>query len=280
MNSASASPGGRRAGPGGRLFDRLGRETRAARLPAGPGDETPVTEADLAGLPSPARRYLRFMGVVGRPRDWSFRTRFTGRFRMRPGMGWLPAEAWQYNSAIAVSRVFVMRVRLARVLPMTGRDVYTGGHGHMLGKLLGLIPVASGTGEEFDISELTTYLNDAVMIAPSFLLRPEVTWARVNAESFDVTLSDAGRSVTGRVFLDGQGAPVDFATTDRFAALPGSLRRAEWRTPVPEWTKIGGRPVPGRFSAVWHLTEGDFSYIEGRLDLARMAFNVPPASPG
>jgi len=276
MGSVSASPGGRPAGTGGRLFGRLARETRAAGLPAGPEDETPVTETDLAGLPSPVRRYLRFMGVVGRPRDWSLRTRFTGRFRMRPGMGWLPAEAWQYNSAITVSRVFVMRVRLARVLPMTGRDVYTGGHGQMRGKLAGLIPVASGTGEEFDIGELTTYLNDAVMMAPSFLLRPEVTWAGTTAESFDVTLSDAGRSVTGRVFLDDQGAPVDFATTDRFAALPGGLRRAEWRTPVPEWTKTGDRPVPGRFSAVWHLTEGDFSYIEGRLDLASMAFNVPP----
>ena len=40
------------------------------------------------------------------------------RFRMRPGMGWMPAEAWQHDSTIAVARVFVLRVRLAGVLPM------------------------------------------------------------------------------------------------------------------------------------------------------------------
>jgi len=214
----------------GRLFDRLERELAAAGIPAGPGDERPVTEADIAGLPATVQRYLRFMGVVGRPREWSFRGRFAGRLRLRPGTRWMPAEAWQYNSEISVARVFVLRVRLAGVLPMTGKDTYFDGHGRMLGKLVGLIAVADGKGQEFDIGELTTYLNDALWFAPSFLLRPEVRWAELDDNAFDVTLRDAGRSVSGRVFIDERGAPVDFATTDRFVVLPGGLRRAEWRT--------------------------------------------------
>jgi Family of unknown function (DUF6544) len=261
----------------GRLFDRLGVELAAAGIPAGPGDETPVIEEDIVGLPAAVQRYVRFMGVVGRPREWSFRARFEGRFRMRPGMGWLPAEAWQYNSAIRVARVFVLRVRLAGVVPMTGKDIYVDGHGRMLGKLAGLITVADGQGEEFDIGELTTYLNDAVLFAPSFLLRDEVSWAEVNANAFDVTLRDAGRSVTGRVFIDRRGAPVDFATTDRFIDLPGGPRRCEWRTPIPEWVvDANGRVVPGPFKCVWNLPEGEFSYIEGRLDPQSFDFNVPP----
>ena len=39
-------------------------------LPAGSVDTALVSEEDIAALPSPARRYLRFMGVVGRPREW------------------------------------------------------------------------------------------------------------------------------------------------------------------------------------------------------------------
>jgi hypothetical protein len=35
----------------------------------------------------------------------------------------------------------------------------------MHGKLLGLMTVVVGRGEEFDIGELVTYLNDAVLIA-------------------------------------------------------------------------------------------------------------------
>lgn len=268
----------RPAGPSRRLYGRLERVARAAGIPAGPGDETRVTETDIAGLPSPVQRYLRFMDVVGRPRDWSFRVRFAGRFRMRPGMGWLPAQAWQYNSAITVSRVFVMRVLLAGALPMTGRDTYVSGHGQMTGRLLGVIPVVNSAGAEMDIGELTTYLNDALLVAPSFLLRPEVSWAEVSDKSFDVTLSDGGHQVTGRMFLDEHGAPADFATTDRFAALPGGLRRAEWRTPIREWTSPHGRPLPGRSRAVWRLDEGEFSYIEGCFDPASIAYNVSPTT--
>ncbi len=80
-----------------------------AELPAGPGDDTPVTDADIDGLPEVVQRYLRFMGVVGRPRDWSFRARFAGQFWLRRRLGWMRAEAWQYNSGIEVGRVFVMR---------------------------------------------------------------------------------------------------------------------------------------------------------------------------
>jgi len=100
----------------------------------------------------------------------------------------------------------------------------------------------------------------------------------VDNATFDVTLADAGRSVTARVFLDGPGAPVDFSTTDRFAALPGGLRRAEWRTPVSGWTHIDGRSWPGSVAAVWHLPDGEFRYVEGRFDAASVVVNVPPGS--
>ena len=60
----------------------------------------------------------------------------------------------------------------------------------MLIKLLDLITVEDATGEEYDIGELVTYLNDAVLIAPSMLLAPDVSWAPVDASSFDVSLVD------------------------------------------------------------------------------------------
>ena len=53
-------------------------------LPEGPGDPRPVTDED-ASLPDPAQRYMRFMGVVGRPRDWSFRARLVGGMWSAPG---------------------------------------------------------------------------------------------------------------------------------------------------------------------------------------------------
>ncbi|MGH9281095.1 MAG: DUF6544 family protein, partial [Acidimicrobiales bacterium] len=185
-------------------------------------------------------------------------------------------EAWQYNTAPEIGRVFHMRIDIARVIPMVGRDTYVHGHGLMNGKLLGLVTVAHGEGAEFDIGELTTYLNDAVLLAPSMLLTPAVTWAAVDDGSFLVSLTDAGRAVRGRVFIDGRGAPCNFSSTDRYAALPGGPVRARWSTPMDDFTVVGGRPTGLRGSAVWHLPAGPFEY--GRLVLAHrgVQFNVWP----
>lgn len=54
---------------------RHAKGIQAAGLPAGPGDAAPVTQADLDRLPGVAQQYLNAMGVVGKPRAWSFRPR-------------------------------------------------------------------------------------------------------------------------------------------------------------------------------------------------------------
>jgi hypothetical protein len=257
------------------LYGRLITEVAAANLPSGPETGAVVTEADLTGLPAAVQRYLRFMGVVGRPRDWSFRVRIVGRFRMRPGGGWMPAEAWQYNTSVQVARVFSIRVRMAGLLPMVASDTYLRGRGRMHGKLLGLITVADGKGAEYDVSELITWLNDAVLLAPSMLLTPATTWAEVDERCFDVTLSDAGHTVTARVFLDDRGAPVDFAA-DRYATLPGGLLLARWHTPIQRWEMVQGRPFPGPASAIYDLPEGPFCYLEGGFAPDSIAYNLSP----
>ena len=243
-----------------------------------PPPARPVADAELAGLPEAAQRYLRFAGVVERPAVMSFRAHLRGRFRMRPGQRFSPAEIWQYNSVDPIARVFWMRIDLAGVLPMVGRDSYLQGRGRMLGRLLDTVTVADGRGDEFDIGELTTWLNDAVMLAPSMLLRAPVAFREVDADSFDVTLTDAGRTVGARVRIDERGAPVTFTSDDRYADLPGGLVRVPWSTPVSGWRRVDGRALPTAGSAVWHLPAGDFTYAE--LDFAPDSVEAnPPAVP-
>ena len=258
------------------LLGSLTEDTAAAGLPTGPADDAPVGEAELEGLPDAVQRYLRFMGVAGRPRDRSFRAHLTGRFRMRPGQRFMRCESWQYNSGPDPARVFHMRIDFAGFVPMVGRDVYLRGRGSMHGKLLDVIKVADGEGPEFDTGELTTYLNDAVMLAPSMLLGPATAWTAGDDSSFDVSLTDAGRTVTARVFLDERGAPCDFSSTDRYADLPGGLVRAQWTTPVTGWTVSGGRAHPRRGSAVWHLPDGDLTYAEFDFEPGAVEYNVAP----
>jgi len=258
--------------------ESFARAVAASDLPRSRGPGFVVTDGDIILLPVPAQRYLHFMGVVGRYRDWSFRAHMTGTFRTNPGQVWSKMEAWQYDNRLEIGRIFYLNARLFGVLPVVGRDTYLRGEGRMLIRPLDLFTVDDVTGEEVEISELVTYLNDAILLAPSFLLGPETTWSAEGPDAFDVAFTYAGHTVTARVSLDERGAPRDFSTTDRFVRDPidpkHELVRARWTTPIDGWQLVDGRPIPTSGRAVWHLPQGDFTYVVMRFDRNDVAFNV------
>ncbi|GAA1331524.1 DUF6544 family protein [Saccharothrix algeriensis] len=222
----------------------------------------PVTAEDIAHLPEPAQRYLRFTRVPGHPADLSFHATVPGFFRLRPDRNWLRCTSEQHNDAVHLSRDFRMHLALAHLVPVRATDIYSHGHGRMRATALGLFTLAQGQGPEFDLGELVTFLDDAVLLAPSMLLRLPVEWTAVDEHRFDLSLTDRGNAVTARVTVDDRGAPREVTTRDRWAALPTGLRRTRWSTPVDGWCLVAGRMRPRRACAVWHLPDGPFTYAQ------------------
>lgn len=259
------------------MLTRFVEEVSAAALPDGPVSAAPVTESDLESLPDAARRFMRFMGVVGRPRDWSFRMHCHARFKPALDAEWVPAECWQYNSAVEVARIYHMKLRYYGI-PVIGRDVYVRGRGHLVIRPLDLVTVEHDAGPEFDRAELVTWLNDATLLAPSMLLDVRTTWAPMGDDAFSLTFSDAGHAVTACVRVDARGALLDFETDARTmrGGRRGRARRARWSTPVPGWQEVGGRRLPTGGRAVWHLPTGDFAYAELSIAPGDVEFNVAP----
>lgn len=236
-------------------------------------DRHPVTMAELAELPEPARRYLRFIGVVGRPRDRSFRLEWMGRFRTGPDRSWMTCEATQVDASDPIARDFRMHMRFGGIVPVVAHDTYFEGRGHMSAKAFGLLTVADARGKELDEGELVTWLNDAILFAPSMLLRPEVAWSFVHENAFDVVLIDHDTTVKGRVFVSGRGAPIDFSTTDRTIVEGKKRNAARWSTPIDGWQDLGGRCIPTGARAMWHLPGGSFAYAEFRPKPGTVAFD-------
>lgn len=240
-----------------------------------------MSDADLEGLDEPVQRYLAFAGVAGRAIDRSLLVRMQGRFRLKPDGPWMPMVAWQCNLAQPVSRVFAMVIRFGGAIPMIGSDTYLSGTGRMVGKLGGLVTVADGAGPEFDVGELSTWVNDAVLLAPSMLLGVGATFRGLDDHRFEVRVRDQDHEVAAQVAVDDRGAPVDYVTTDRWAALPDGLVRAPWRTPISGWTRSpAGRPVPLPGGATWDLPDGPFTYVEAGFDPATLRHDVAPAEAG
>jgi hypothetical protein len=264
------------------MWKKLCDEIASAHLFAGPATLDRATEAELAALPSAARAFMRFFEVFpARPKHWSFRVGWTGRFRTAPDRPWMPVDAVQYDSRYPVARIFHMKARMKGLFPVLARDTYLHGHGHMLATLAHLLKIAEGSGPEYDVGELVTWVNDAILFAPSMLLGPDTRWSHIDAKSFAIAFTDSGRTVSARVRVDERGAPVDFQTLDRSLNDPletgHPLRACRWSTPIDSWQLRDGKPLPTRGSATWHLATGEFTYAVFEPVADSLAFDgLPP----
>jgi hypothetical protein len=271
---------GKHLEPSAGMREKFFRELAGLQLSTTEVEPRVVTEGDLERLPDTAQRYMRFMRVLGRPRDVSFRAHWDGSFRMSPHQAWRPCEVWQYNTSLDVARIFHMRLNVSGIVPTYVRDLYVHGGGHMAGKILDRFKVADDASEKVTIGELVTYLNDALLFAPSMLLGPATRWEAVNDGAFDVSLTDWERTVKARVYVDADGAVFNFSTTDRFGQEPANrkagLVRTKWTTPVDGWECAGGRMRPKSAQAIWHYPSGDFAYAELSSRGMEIAYDVSP----
>ena len=110
---------------------------------------------------------------------------------------------------------------------------------------LSMATLVNERGHELDVGELVTYLNDAILMAPSMLLGPKTSWHALSDNAFEVRFRDCGHVVTAQVTVDERGAPREFATNDRFIQDPYNpdhpFVRARWSTPVNDGESLTAR---------------------------------------
>jgi hypothetical protein len=225
----------------------------------------------LRGLPGPARRYLEYAGVVGRPWIDTVRIKYRGVFRLGADRPWLPMKAEQIYSTDPPGFVWRARMKMFGLWLVSGSDTYKAGHGHMYGKVAGLITIFDARGDELDQSTMLRYLNEMTWF-PTALLSDYVALRAVDDLSFDATFTDQGRSVTARFIVDETGRLRNFLT-QRYRESKGTYTLDTWMTPMLEYGSRAGLNLPTRGQAVWKLPEGDLPYADLTLDTVE--YNIP-----
>src|SRR6266545_7714727 len=181
---------------GHRAFSRLVHrdvQTMLAQTPPAPGGAVAVSEEMLADLPEPARRYLRYAGVVGRPLVQTVHLRQKGRMRPAPGQPWMALDAQEWYSVHPPGFVWDGTLHLGPIPVGRARDMYWDGQGHMLVKVASLFTVVDATGEEMDQGSMMRYLSEMIWF-PSAFLGDNLSFEAVDERSARVTLTDHGRT--------------------------------------------------------------------------------------
>ncbi|RYY99490.1 MAG: hypothetical protein EOO11_04810 [Chitinophagaceae bacterium] len=235
---------------------------RTGALPA----ET-IGERDLAPLPPPVQRYLRYVGVPGSAKLRSARIVLDGELRAR-GRDWFPFRSEQHNAFDSYERHFFMKARILGV-DVPGYHAYKGSAASMQVRPGGLLPLVHETGAELFRAETVTLLNDICLLAPAALIDPRIRWEPIDEQSARAHFTNEGVTVSALLLFNDWGELINFISHDRIDVADGKSYR--FSTPVSEYRYFGNFRLPGFGEAIWSYPGGDFTY--GRLHVKEVRYN-------
>jgi hypothetical protein len=227
-----------------------------------------IAEKDLGGLPSPVQTYLRYAGVVGKPKIKNFKICFEGQMREK-GKDWFNFTSRQYNFVDQPARHFFMKARI-NGLPVHGYHSYKIKDARMQIRLLGLFPIVNLDGPEMFPTETVTFFNDLCLFAPAALLDTRITWEAVNELSARATFTNRGTSISAMLYFNDKGQLINFISNDRYSVA--HMKTYPFSTPVADYKYINGYHLCSYGEAVWHYPAGDFVY--GKFKVKEVLYNV------
>jgi hypothetical protein len=219
-----------------------------------------IAESDLAGLPEPVQRWLRYAGVVGTIRPTTVRLKQEGEIRMGD-RGWFPFTAEEYYTTDPPGFVWSTTITMSRVVTVVGRDKYVNGRGDIEMRLLGLVPVAQDRGAEMDRGALLRYLNE-IMWFPAAAISPYITWEPIDATSARAAMTYGGISAPATFSFNGDGRLTNMVA-DRFDRDDGQVNR--WSTPIKSYGEFDGIRIPVEGEASYAREGGEYVYIRARI---------------
>lgn len=227
-----------------------------------------ITEADLQHLPEPVQRYLRYAGVLHKPKIHSMKVTFDGEMRDR-GKDYFPFHSEQYNFFDQPTRLFFMKAQMFGVT-VPGYHAYKNGTASMEIKLFGLIPIIDKRGDILNKAETVTVFNDMCLMAPATLIDKNIQWEAIDSSSAKARFTCNGISISATLFINPEGQLTNFISDDRYAV--GDMKQYRFSTPVNDYKDFNGYHVMGYGEAVWHYPEEAFTY--GKFHLKSVTYNV------
>jgi len=209
----------------------------------------------VAGLPDPARRYLKHAIAPGTPLARIVHLEMEGSMRPRPGG---PRVALTADEVLAPHVGFNWTAR-ARMfgLPVSVHDHYFENEGGVRVAIFGVIPVARETGADVTRSSRGRLVAEAVW-CPTALVGPEVRWKAIDADRARFTLTVDGDSIPVTIHVGHDGA-LHEVTLERWGTVDvPSARPIPYGFEVLDDATFGGVTIPVRLRGGWWYGTGRF----------------------
>jgi hypothetical protein len=226
------------------------------------------TEKDLQPLPEPVQRYLRFVGVLDRPKVKNMRVVIKGQMREKGG-DYFPFTSEQYNFFDEPTRLLFMKSTLRSVTVPAYHKCINGMASRDM-RFFGLFPFIQIRGAAMNQSEMVALFNDMCLLAPATLVDKRIKWQPVEGNTVTATFTNHGIGISATLYFNSQGQLVDFVSDDR-SAIP-DMKPYRFSTPVSSYKTMNDCNLFYKREAVWDYPEGKFT--DGTFTLSGLSYNV------
>ena len=232
---------------------------------------TVFDNSDFSHPPPPVRRFMERSGFIGTRKSDHLMMRYENVMFLQGRRGpRLTIDYTQHNFAGEPTRLALIESGMFGI-PFDGYDYYGKGTGGMKGVLGKTITLFDQRGKDMDQACLATYLAE-ILFLPSATLDEHVIWESIDDHHVKATISYGGATASGTFTFNERDEMIEFMTSDRaMTDAAGHTERVPWSAICGSYrTYDDGLRLPTTFQAVWHCTDGDFTYFDGRI--AHMAY--------
>jgi len=189
----------------------------------------------------------------------AIRTTQRGEIRMSAAARWMPFTAEETIEATRSAFRWDARFRGGRLGSFAVTDAYEEGHGRLVVKLAGLIPVKKTVGPEADKGELQRYLGGVISCPPMLLNNAALEWTA--AGPLTLRLRDRQDPTGATVDLDlaEDGCPLA-CRAERPRIAGKEIIPTPWSGTGSEVREQEGLRLATHVEAAWHLPDGAFTY--------------------
>ena len=221
-----------------------------------------IRESDLQHLPPVVKKYLNYVGVVGKERVFNVRVKCEGRIRSKPEDSWMTFKSEQYNFFDKPTRIFYIKARKMGI-PAIGLHLYKDEKAIMVIKLAGLFKVVDAKGIEMNQGETVTVFNDMCFMAPVTLIDRNIQWEIIDSSTVKARYTNGNMAISATLFFNEKGELVNFISNDRFeTADRKTYKNNPWSTPVKEYKDFNGARLASSALVIYQRPGGDFCYGE------------------
>jgi len=228
---------------------------------------------DIANLPEPLKRYIRYCGFIGKPKVINAEVLWRkSAIKLKPDAEWTALDTLQFNSVPQPMRIAFMHGVMGGIISMDVRDLYSMGRGNMYGRLAKIIKLFDVKGAEVSVSALITVFAETVLV-PGYIFAEYLKWETIDNNSVKATISHEGLSAAGIFHFNEKGEFLRFETEDRYyQTTEGDFKKVKWSASASDYVEKNGMKFPEKISACWNLPEGDYVYWEGIIE--EIKFNI------